>query len=86
VATRRYALKRAVFQTGVYQRSARAPDPRIHRVLDATIDRICGRRLMRVKRYAPISCRHGCLRKEPLLSDQRSRWGVRYRFPPGSES
>ena len=31
-----------------------------------------GRRLMRVKRRAPISCRHGCRRKEPLHSDQRA--------------
>jgi hypothetical protein len=56
--------------------SARASRP------SRTTDQICGRRLMRVKRRAPISCRHCCRRKEPLPSDCRSRCRVRRRSSP----
>lgn len=36
-----------------------------------TTDQICGRRLMRAKRRTPISCRHGCRRKEPRFAKRR---------------
>ena len=37
-----------------------------------TTDQLCGHRLMRVKPRAPTGCWHGCRRKEPLPSGQRS--------------
>jgi hypothetical protein len=50
---------------------SRARSTRASRHRRAT-DQICGRRLMRAKRRAPMSCRRGCRRKEPLHSDARS--------------
>ena len=61
-----------VFQTGACRTPVRASDLRVLLVPRRTTDQICGRRLMQVKRGAPISCRHRCRRKEPLPSDQRS--------------
>ena len=56
--------------------SARASGP------ERTTDQISGRRIMRVTRRAPISCRHCCRRKEPLRSHQRSGCVERRRFAP----
>ena len=56
--------------------SARASGP------ERTTDQISGRRIMRVTRRAPISCRHCCRRKEPLRSHQRSGSVERRQFAP----
>ena len=72
----------AVLQTGAYRPPVRASDLRALRMPRRTTDQICGRGLMRVKRYAPISRRLGCRRKEPLHSDQRSGRVDRRRSTP----
>jgi hypothetical protein len=67
----------AVSKTGTFRptrwraRSARASRPQ------RTIDQRGGRRLMRLTSGAPISCRHGRRRKEPLPLDAAFRGRIR---------
>ena len=69
----------AVQRTGACQTLDRAPDPACAACRQRASGQRSGRRLMRPKRCAPISCRHRCRRKEPLHSDHRSGRGERRR-------
>ena len=75
-------IKAAVQRTGACRRPDRARDPACVGCLQRASGQRSGRRLMRAKRRAPISCRHRCRRKEPLPSDQRSGRVERRRSAP----
>lgn len=70
----------AASRTGTCRGHDRAPGPACAARLQRASGQRGGRRLMRAKRRAPISCGHRCRRKEPVPADGPNAREIRVRL------